>query len=66
MRGKSLVVVRGRDWRSAHCTGDDDSRGACGNVSVEMVAGAARTAVINSRGGMGNGGGRSTHCTVKG
>ena len=46
MRGKSLVVVRGRDWRSAHCTGDDDSRGACGNVSVEMVAGAARTAPL--------------------
>ena len=44
MRGKSLVVVRGRDWRSAHCTGGDDSRGACGSVSVEMVAGAARTA----------------------
>ena len=38
MRGNSLVVVRGRDWRSAHCTGGDDSRGACGNVSVEMVA----------------------------
>ena len=46
MRGKSLVVVRGRDWRSAHCTGDDDSQGACGNVSVEMVAGAARTAPL--------------------
>ena len=44
-RSSSLEVVTGAA-RTAQ--GDDDSRGACGNVSVEMVAGAAHTATFKA------------------